>query len=83
MYVGISRTLKRMGGFNVMAGVRITKRNAAWMVWAFMFLGMFWLMWKIIVASLWLGYFCFVWPFLKLHAHFKAKGGGSSGGRHE
>ena len=73
MYLGIAKGLKRMGGFNIMAGVRITRRNAAWMIWVLMFLGMFWLMWKILVASLWLGYYVYIWPFLKLYAHIKAK----------
>ena len=61
MLVGMSKRLKRMGGFSILAGVRVTKRNAMWMVWAVFFLAMLWLMWKMLVLAGWgIYYMCLV-----------------------
>ena len=68
MMVGMSKRLKRMGGFGIMAGVRITKRNAMWMIWIACFLGMIWLMWKMLLGGLWGVYFMclgLAWVFKK------------------
>ena len=68
MMVGFSKRLKRMGGFSIMSGVRITKRNAVWMFWVLMFLGMFWIMWKWLVLAGWMLYYVclgLAWVFKK------------------
>jgi len=59
MLVGMSRRLRTMGGFSILAGVRITRRNAMWMIWIFFFLAMFWLMWKMLLLAGWGMYFMF------------------------
>jgi len=45
--------MKRAAGFNILAGVRITKRNALWMIWIMFFLAIIWLMWKMIIYTFW------------------------------
>ena len=77
MYVGLAKRLKRAGGFNIMAGIRITKRNALWMIWIFLFVAMFWLMWKMLIGAgwllLWFYYYLLVWPVKKVYRLIKDK----------
>ena len=53
MMVGLSKRMKTAAGFNIMAGVRITKRNALFMIWVVFFLAIIWLMWKMCVYGFW------------------------------
>ena len=57
MFVGFSQRLRRMGGLRIGAGLRLTRRNVLWMIWALFFVAIIWLMWKMIVLSGWLAYF--------------------------
>jgi len=70
MMIGFATRLKRMGGFNIMAGVRITWRNMWYMLLAIWFLLIAWLMWKITVFGGYMLYYlcvfaalCFKRPF--------------------
>ena len=53
MMVGLSKRMRWAAGLNIMAGVRITRRNALFMVWVVFFLAIMWLMWKMIVFAVW------------------------------
>jgi len=64
MMVGLSKRMKTAAGFNIMAGVRITKRNALFMVWVVFFLAIIWLMWKMCVYAVWGGAYMFYGIFL-------------------
>ena len=53
MMVGISARMRRAAAFSFFAGVRITRRNALFMVWVVFFLAIVWLMWKMCVYAFW------------------------------
>ncbi len=60
MFVGFTKTLKRMSGFRLGFGVRVNKRNAPLWCLAMLFAGMFYLMWYMIIGAGWcLYYLCF------------------------
>lgn len=65
MFLGISKTLKSMGGFRLHLGVKMN----SWYGWIIMlFVGMFYLMWFSIVAAGWVlyGMFWIGWKAIKL-----------------
>lgn len=57
MFVGFSQGLRRMGGFRIGAGLRLTRRNAMFMIWLLFFVAIIWLMWKMILLAGWGLYF--------------------------
>jgi len=64
MFLTVSKRLKRTGGWSIGAGMRLTKRNAIWFIWVFMFYiiayYMFWLSAWVLVG---IAYVIFVLPF--------------------
>ena len=62
--IGFSRRMRRAASFNIMAGVRVTKRNALWMIWILFFLALIWLMWKICVYAFWAVFLLYKYIFL-------------------
>jgi len=65
MMVGFSKRLKRAGGFGILAGVRVTRRNAWYMIVAVFFLFIVWLMWKMMLLAGW-GLYGFMWLFAQI-----------------
>ena len=64
MMVGMSKRLKTMAGISIFAGVRITKRNASYMIIAMFFILMLRLMWYMLIGAGWLSYFMLYGIFL-------------------
>lgn len=56
MFVGFSKTIARFGGFRLGLGMRMSKKNAAWMCLAIMFVAVFKLMWYMLLLCGWLVY---------------------------
>ena len=56
MFVGLSKTFAKFGKFRIGAGLRLTKKNAAWMLVILMFVWMFQLCWYMMVLSFWMIY---------------------------
>jgi hypothetical protein len=56
MFVGFSKTLTRMGAFKIGAGVRITKKNAIYMLFVLFFVYMAKFTWYMVVGMGWLVY---------------------------
>ena len=56
MYISLSKALKLCGGFRLGAGLRITKKNAPWMLFIWLFVITFQMMWYMIVLCCWLMY---------------------------
>lgn len=56
MYVSLSKTLKRFCGVRLGMGIRITKKNAAWMWLVLLFVCMLQAMWYMVVLIGWLVY---------------------------
>lgn len=87
MFVGFTKTLKRMSGFRLGIGVRVNKRNAALWCILMLFAALFYMMWYMIIGAGWLLYFmCYaiykIYYFLfkgiaigckKLFSHFSGK----------
>ena len=76
MFVSLSKTFAKFGMFRIGAGMRITKKNAAWMLVIMMFVWMFQLMWCMIVLCFWLMYaVCYgiYWCIKKLVTALKGK----------
>lgn len=60
MFVGFTKTLKKMSGFRLGFGIRINKKN--WWYWLLVmcFVGLFYLMWYMIIGACYgLYYLCF------------------------
>ena len=53
MMVGVSKRMKRAAGIGFFAGIRLTRRNALFMIWVVFFLAIMWLMWKMLVYAAW------------------------------
>lgn len=66
MFVGFTKTLKRMSGFRLGFGIRVNKRNAPLWCCAMLFAGMFYLMWYMIIGAGWLLYFALL-AFYKIY----------------
>ena len=76
MFVSLSKTFAKFGMFRIGAGMRITKKNAAWMLVIMMFVWMFQLMWCMMVLCFWLMYaVCYgiYWCIKKLVTALKGK----------
>lgn len=67
MFVAVSKTLKRAGGFRFAAGIRITKKNAWFMLFILMFAYMFQAAWYMMIGICWLTYYGMYWLFYGLY----------------
>ena len=56
MYVSLSKTIARFGGFRLSVGMRLNKKNSAWIGLLLLFVAMFQLMWYAVVLCGWLMY---------------------------
>lgn len=56
MFVSLSKTLARFGGFRLGLGVRMKKSNAPWMLLIYLFVLIFQAMWYALVICFWLMY---------------------------
>ena len=59
MFVGLSKTIARFGGFRLGIGMRINKKNAVWIAFVIMFIALFKLMWYVMVFCAWIMYAIF------------------------
>lgn len=57
MFIGFTKTLKRMSGFRLGFGLRVNKRNWWFFLFAMLFVGVFYLMWYMMIGTGWLLYF--------------------------
>lgn len=76
MFIGLSKTFAKFGMFRIGAGMRLTKKNAAWMLVILMFVWMFQLCWYMMVLCFWLIYaVCYgiYWCIKKLVTALKGK----------
>ena len=56
MFLSLSKTLAKFGGFRLGLGIRITKKNALVMSFVLLFVLMFQAMWYMMVVCFWLMY---------------------------
>ena len=56
MFIGLSKTLARFGGFRLGVGLRLTKSNMYWMAFLIMFINILKATWYIMVICFWLIY---------------------------
>ena len=56
MFLSFSKTIAKFGGFRLGIGARLSKKNAVWMLWLFMFIAMFKLTWYMLLLCGWLMY---------------------------
>ena len=59
MFISLSKTIARFGGFRLGIGMRLNKKNAMWMWLILFFVGMFQLMWGMMLICGWLIYAMF------------------------
>lgn len=57
MFIGFTKTLKRMSGFRLGFGLRVNKRNWWFFLFAMLFVCVFYLMWYMMIGAGWLLYF--------------------------
>ena len=76
MFMSLSKTLKKFGGFRFGFGIRLTKSNAFIMLFVLMFVCMFQAVWYLLLIYFWLIYaviYGIVW-FIKLPFRLLRKG---------
>lgn len=56
MFVSLSKTLAKFGGFRLGLGLRLKKSNAIWMLFVLMFVYIFQAMWYMMILCGWLFY---------------------------
>lgn len=56
MFLSLSKTMARFGGFRLGLGIRINKRNYIFALFIMMFVWLFKLMWYMLVLSFWMMY---------------------------
>ena len=56
MFLSLSKTFAKFGGFRLGAGFRITKKNAAYMLIVMLIVWMFQLMWYMLLLMFWMVY---------------------------
>lgn len=61
MFISFSKTLARFGGFRLGLGMRMTKKNAIWMLFVLMFVCIFKMMWYMMILCFWLMYAMIYW----------------------
>ena len=69
MFISLSKTLVRFGGFRLGVGIRMNKNNAIWMLLLVSFMAMFKAMWYMMIVCLWMAYamiYGAVWLYCKL-----------------
>ena len=60
MFISLSKTIERFGGFRVGFRMRLNKKNAIWFSLIIMFIGIFKLMWYMMILCGWMMYaICF------------------------
>lgn len=59
MFISLSKTIGKVGGFRIGIGKRITSKNAWWMCLILCFVATFQLMWYMMVLCFWLMYAMF------------------------
>lgn len=64
MFISLSKTLARCGGFRLGVGLRITKNNAIWMSFIVMFAYMIKAVWYMMILCGWLVYAMYYGLFL-------------------
>lgn len=73
MFVSFSKTLVKFGGFRI--GLRMTKKNSAWLLFLALFVWMFQLCWYMMVLCGWIIYamiYAMVYGIKKLASYIKA-----------
>lgn len=76
MFIGLSRAMEKYGKFRLGVGMRLTKKNAAYMAFFLMFMWMFQLLWYMMVLCFWMFYaVCYgmYWCIKKLIQAIKGK----------
>ncbi len=74
MFIGLSKTLARFGGFRLGVGLRLTKNNMIWMAFIIMFVQMLKATWYMMVVCFWMMYAMFYglwWCFKKIFPKVK------------
>ena len=61
MFIGFSKTLARFGGFRIGLGLRLTKKNAIWMLFVLMLVYLFKAIWYLMILYFWLIYAVIYW----------------------
>ena len=56
MFISLSKTFVKFGGFRLGFGMRLNKKNAIWMSLVVMFVAMFKFMWYMLVLCGWMMY---------------------------
>lgn len=59
MFVGLSKTLSKFGGFRLGIGMRITKNNMIWMSLLIMVVQLFKAVWYLMIIAFWIMYAMF------------------------
>lgn len=54
MYLSLSKTIAKFGGFRI--GLRMTKKNSIWMLFLLMFVYLLQAMWYLMILCFWLIY---------------------------
>ncbi len=67
MFIGLSKTIGKVGGFRIGIGQRITSKNAWWLIFAMVMYGMIKLAMYMVIASFWMIYAVFygIWWCIK------------------
>lgn len=71
MFIGLSKTFLRFGGFRLGMGMRISKKNIGWAYLMFFVVWMFQLFWYCLVFTFWLMYAMFYFIFWLFKKVFK------------
>lgn len=71
MFLSLSKTLAKCGGFRLGLGIRMTKKNAVWMSMILLFVYMFQLTWYMMVLVFWMMYALFYGMFWCIRALFR------------
>jgi hypothetical protein len=53
MFISLSQALTKYGGLRIGAGLRITSKNAIWMLFVWLFVLCFKMMWYMMIVSFW------------------------------
>lgn len=78
MFISLSKTLAKFGGARIGFGLRINKKNAAWMLFIYLFALMIQATWYMLVLCFWLMYaVCYglYWCIKKAIQAIKQRGG--------
>lgn len=81
MFISLSKTIGKVGGFRIGIGKRITSKNAWWMCLIICFVAMFQLMWYMMVLCFWLMYAMFYGMWWCCKKLFQAIAGAISAGK--